>query len=181
MNDILCGSSCVKYVLNEFGKNDENLNKKMEWITELAICLKEKNINNIAILCFKSNLYYDYKYNKNIGLDFKGFHFIKECLDLNIPISEIKLTRKELLTEIKENTFIILCVQSSVFNHNNIDGGHFIILNGTFNDKIKVINPRKDKYEYKTENIKDIIKYCKNYGSWRILIKEDMNDQNNCI
>ena len=181
MNDILCGSSCVKYILNKLKKNDENLNKKMEWTTELALCLKEKKVKNIVVLCFKSNLYYCYNNDKNIDFDFKGFRFIKECLDSNIPIYEIKLTKKELLTEIKENSFIILCVQSSVFNHNNMEGGHFIILNGMVNNKVKVINPRKDKYEYKTENIEDIIKYCKNYGSWRILIKEDIDDQSNCI
>lgn len=177
MSEILCGSSCVKYILNECGKNTENLNKKMEWITELALCLKENNINNVAISCFKSNLYYDYKYNKNLDWKFKGFHYIKECLDLNIPITEIKLNKKELIREIQESKFIILCVQSSVFNHNrNMNGGHFIILNGMVNNKVKVINPIKDKYEQKTESIKNIIKFCKNFGYWRILIKEDTHD-----
>ncbi len=181
MNDILCGSSCVKYILKKFKKNDENLNKKMKWITELAISLKEKNINNVEILCYKSNLYYDYINNKSIDFDFKGFYFIKKSLDLGIPITVLKLNKKELLREIKESKFIILCVESSVFNHNNMNGGHFIILNGISNNKIKVINPIKDKYEYRNENISDIIKYCKNYGSWRILIKEDIYDQSNCL
>ena len=176
MNDILCGSSCVKYILNKLKKSDNNLNIKMEWTTELAICLKENNVNNVEILCYKSNLYYDYVNNKNIDFKFKGFNFIKKCLDLDIPITILKLSKKELLREINESKFIILCVKSSIFNHNNMNGGHFIILNGIHNNKINVINPIKDKYEYRSENINNIIKYCKNYGSWRILIKEDMYD-----
>ena len=174
-NEILCGSSCVKYVLNSFDKNIGDLNLKMEWITELAICLKEKEIRDISILCFKSNLFYDYKYSKNINLKFNGFKFIKKCFELKIPIIEIELTKKELVKEIKENKLIILCVQSSVFNNDNsMDGGHFIILKGMVDNMVKVINPRKNKYEYTTRKLEDIIKYCKNYGSWRILIKEDI-------
>ena len=83
----------------------------------------------------------------------------------------------ELLKEAKENKFIILCVESSVFNSINMNGGHFIVLNGIDNNKIRIINPTKNKYEYKLENAENIIKYCENYGSWRILIKEDNNDQ----
>ncbi|MEG0977558.1 MAG: hypothetical protein RSF02_03295 [Bacilli bacterium] len=55
-----------------------------------------------------------------------------------------------------------------------MNGGHFIILDGILNNKVKVINPIKERYEYKLEEPKNIIKYCKNYGSWRILIKEDI-------
>ena len=49
----------------------------------------------------------------------------------------------ELLKEAKENKFIILCVESSVFNSINMNGGHFIVLNGIDNNKIRIINPTK--------------------------------------
>lgn len=176
MNNILCGSSCVKYILNDFCINTEQLNLKMTWITELAIALKNSGIKNISILCYESNLYYDYKNNPNIDLRFNGFHYIEECIKNNIPINETKLSKIELLKEVKENKFIVLCVESSVFNNINMNGGHFIILNGIDNNKIRIINPIKNKYEYKLENVENIIKYCENYGSWRILIKEDNND-----
>lgn len=41
-----------------------------------------------------------------------------------------------------------------------MDGDHFIILNGIDNNKIRIINPIKNKYEYKLENIENVIKYC---------------------
>ena len=56
MNNIFCGSSCVKYILNDFGINVEQLNFKMTWITELAIFLKSSGIKNINIFCYKSRL-----------------------------------------------------------------------------------------------------------------------------
>ena len=49
----------------------------------------------------------------------------------------------------------------------------FIIIIG---NNIKIINPIKDKFEYKYENIKNIINYVKNFGSWRVLIKEESHD-----
>lgn len=55
MNNILCGSSCVKYILNYFSINTEQLNLKMTWITELANSLKNSGVKNISILCYKSN------------------------------------------------------------------------------------------------------------------------------
>ena len=176
MNNILCGSSCVKYILNYFSINTEQLNLKMTWITELANSLKNSGVKNISILCYKSNLYYDYKNNPNINLNFDGFSYIEKCIENNIPINETKLSKMELLKEVKNSKFIILCVESSVFNNKEMNGGHFIILNGIDNNKIRIINPIKNKFEYKLENTKNIIKYCKNYGSWRILIKEDNND-----
>ena len=93
-----------------------------------------------------------------------------------IPICEIKMNKKEWLKEENKNKFIILCVESSTFNNQNMDGDHFIIINGIDNNKIRIINPIKNKYEYKLENIENVIKYCRNYGSWRILIKEDNDD-----
>ncbi len=176
-NQILCGSSCVKYILEYYKKDFTDINLQMTWTTELAICLNEKGISNIEVMCYKSNLYFDYIKTKNIDFEFEGFKNIKKALSLNIPIIEKKLDETELLKELKQNRFIILCVESSVFNDKNMNGGHFIVLDKIFNNKVKVINPIKDKYEYTLKELKDIIKYCKNYGSWRILIKEDIDDK----
>ena len=76
-----------------------------------------------------------------------------ECIKNNIHINEIKLSKMELLKEVKENKFIVLCVESSVFNNRNMNGGHFIVLNGINNNKIRIINPIKNKYEYIIINV----------------------------
>ena len=78
----------------------------------------------------------------------------------------------------QESKYIIMCVQSDMFNNNyNMDGRHFIIVNKEISkNKIKIINPIKDKYEEKYMTIQKLINCCKDYGSWRLLIKEDLND-----
>ncbi len=174
---ILCGSSCVKYILRYYKKSFDDINLQMIWATELAICLKEKGFNNIEIMCYKSNLFFDYTRKKNIDLGFAGFKNIEKALNLNIPIIEKKFDERELFKEIEQSKFIILCVESAVFNDKNMRGGHFIILDGTINNEIKIINPIKEQYECKLKKPKDIIQCCKNYGSWRVLIKEDINDK----
>ena len=167
---MLCGSSCVKYILNSYKKDCNNLNNYMNWISELAISLKNNDFK-VILECFKSNLYNDYKLTNDYS--FEGFKYLKMAIDRDIPIKEIKLTKKELINEIKNNDFIILNVESSIFNNDkSMSGGHFIILNKINNDLVSIINPIKDKYEFKEETIDNIIKYCKNYGSWRLLIKE---------
>ena len=46
-------------------KPNKDLNINMNWISELAIYLKSKNIN-IDVKCYKSNLYDDYKKLKDL-------------------------------------------------------------------------------------------------------------------
>ncbi|NLD78915.1 MAG: hypothetical protein GX641_01075 [Mollicutes bacterium] len=50
-NSILCGSSCVKYILKYYKKDCCDFSLKMMWTTELAIFLKEKGIKDIKIKC----------------------------------------------------------------------------------------------------------------------------------
>ena len=170
MKEILCGSSCVKYILDKYNIDYKDLNINMNWISELAIYLKSKNIN-IAVKCYKSNLYDDYKKIKDLSFD--GFKYIDELLKLGVSIKEEKLTKKELISEIENNEYIILCVESSKLNNDKtMNGGHYIVLNGIKDNKVNVINPIKDKYENRLEDLNDIINYCKDYGSWRILVKE---------
>lgn len=175
-NTILCGSSCVKYILKYYKYDYKKINMQMTWIVELATVLKERGVNNLKLICYNSNLYSDYMKKKDIDLNFNGFKYIQKSLSLNIPILEIKLDENELLNELNQNNFIILCVQSSIFNNKDMSGGHFVILNGIYKNKIMLINPIRKKYEYMLKKPRDIIKYCENYGSWRILIKEKYSD-----
>ena len=169
-NKINCGSSCVKYVLNAQDLSTYNIKNDMFWISELALSLKGNGINNLEVLFFNSSLYNGYinDYDKN----FIGFKLLDELVVKNIKLLEKKLTIKELIQEINESKFIILCVESSKFNHSkNMSGGHFIIISKVEGKLVQVINPIKDKYEVKTLSKRFIINCCKHYGSWRILIK----------
>lgn len=44
MNNILCGSSCIKYILNDFCINTEQLNLKMTWITDVVVVKKQSQV-----------------------------------------------------------------------------------------------------------------------------------------
>ena len=168
-NNILCGSACVKYILKKYNKKN-NINNEMLWISQLTLCLYERNLKNLKLLCYKSNLYNDY-INKLGDQNFEGFKFLREISNI-ISIEEKALNKTILKEEILYNEFIILCVESKKFNNDNsISGGHFIILNGFKDDRVNVINPIKDKYEFITKTLDELIYYCENYGSWRLLIK----------
>lgn len=173
--ELLCGSACVKYILDKFNLKYNNFNYKMKWATELALYLLKYDSLDIEVRCFNSNLYDNYLKNitnTKIISEFEGFLFIKKLEEKN-KIINTKLTKKELKYELNNNDYIILCVESAKFNKSEkMSGGHFIILNSIDNDIIKIINPIKDRFEYKQENIKDIINYTKKFGFWRILIKE---------
>lgn len=174
--EILCGSSCVKYILSYYNKNT-NIKYNMTWITELAIELKNKRITNLKLYFYNSNLYNDYLKYKDTNYDFEGFYYLDKLIKNNIELSEVKLNKKELLKEIDSSDFIILCVESKKFNFdNNMSGGHFIIISDHKENKLTVINPIKNNYESIKCDIDFIINCCKEYGSWRILIKEDTND-----
>ena len=167
---INCGSSCVKYVLNAQNLPIDNVKNDMYWISELALSLKKNSVNNLEVFFFNSSLYNGYvnDYDPN----FIGFKLLDELVNENIKLLERKLSIKELIKEINDSKFIILCVDSSKFNHNkNMSGGHFVIISKMEGNLVQIINPIKDKYEIKTMSKRFIINCCKNYGSWRILIK----------
>ena len=172
---MLCGSLCVKYILDSYKIDYIKINKKMKWLTELALTLKRSGLFNIKVFCYNSNLYEDYKLLSKSNLSFDGFIYIKEALNNNIPIIEKRLSINELKREITQNKYIILCVESKVFNNDfNMKGGHFIILNKiNKNNLVEVINPTKDKYEIKYLSLDFLIRCCKNYGAWRVIIKEE--------
>lgn len=169
--EILCGSACAKYILEKYNKKP-NISKKMIWISQLALCLYENDLKNLKLLCYKSNLYDDF-INKNVDQTFEGFKYLKNISD-KIIVEEKIMNDIELKKEIKENKFIILCVESRKLNKDNsMHGGHFIILNGISNNIVNVINPIKNKYEYINKSIEELIYYCRDFGSWRLLIKGD--------
>lgn len=168
---ISCGSSCVKYVINDLLNSTSNINPKMFWITEMALCLTKYLDNDIKLYCYNSNLYDDYK--KNPNKNFAGFTWIKEYLKSNLIIYQKELTRKNLKTEIDDCEFLILCVESKLLNNNDLmSGGHYIIISKIENNIVSIINPQKNKYEFKEIELDDLISYSSNFGSWRILIKK---------
>lgn len=168
---LYCGSACVKYILEHVFHHNFKVKYNMVWATELAICFKENGINDLQVYCFNSKLYNDFL-NKKIDLNFEGFKYLKILLENNINIKEKKITSKTFLKEIDSCKYIILCVESKIFNSiDSMIGGHYIIINGRNGSNINVINPVKEMYEIRYLNIDFLIKACKNYGAWRILIK----------
>ena len=168
--EYFCGSSCVKFILDELSINSSNINPNMTWISELALSLKNNGLNNIRLNCFDSDLYNDFK-SSIMDENFDGFKYLRFACKNNIDINEIKLSKEELVSEIDNYKYIILCVESRILNNDpSMSGGHYIILKGRNNDLVNVINPQKSKYNRIKFTLDFIIKLCENYGSWRILI-----------
>ena len=169
--EILCGSSCVKYILEETNMKKKPINSQMTWVSQLAIALKNNGYSNTKIYCYDSSLYKDYLKLKNKS-EFIGFKYLDKAIKNNIPIENKELNKSVLKDEIINSLYMILCVESSLFNNDDsMSGGHYIILKEYKNNKVKIINPIKDKYEEKWVDLDFLIYVCKNYGSWRIVLE----------
>lgn len=165
MKNILCGSKCVLWILNDLNKKNNNINKELFFITEIANELKNNNLD-IELLCYNSNLYNDYKLNK---LPIKeAVESIKEYEEYK-TIKEVKLTEKTLLNELKDN-YLILNVDSRIINNTSSNSGHYVVALLEDNN-IKIINPEKTRYVEKIYQPKEIIDMCKTCGNWRIQIR----------
>ena len=170
---LYCGSSCVKYILKNYGIDTSSLKNDMFWVSELALSLKKNGLSNIHLYCYNSRLYNDF-ISKKVDLNFDGFKYLKEIQEENILIEERNISINSFIEEIESCKYLILCVESKIFNNDDsMSGGHYIILNGRDGKNVKVINPTKEKYEIKMLNVDFLIKTCKNNGAWRILIREE--------
>jgi hypothetical protein len=170
---LYCGSSCVKYILENYRIDTSSLKHDMLWASELALSLNKNELLNIKLYYYNSRLYNDF-INKKVDLSFDGFKYLKKIQEQNILIEERNISINSFAEEIDSCKYIILCVESRIFyNDDSMSGGHYIILNGRNGENVKVINPIKEKYEIKIFNINFLIKTCKNNGNWRILIKEE--------
>ena len=167
-DDILCGSACVKFILDYYGITKIELQRNMFWTAELALALKKAGLC-IEVRCFNSKLYDDYIQNKKY--DFDGFKYLNKMGKEKIPLIVKKFDCSQIEEEISKNDFVILCVESKIFNLDaSMSGGHFIMLNWIDN-KIKVINPVKNGFETLYLDSDFLVKCSENFGSWRILIK----------
>lgn len=169
MNEINCGSFCIKQIIENLGYAVK-VNPEMFWVCELATFLKRNTDLKIVVHYYNSNLMKDYFKNVNCG--FEGFKYIKEMFELGIELKEIILTEETLDKELREYKYIVLNVESRLLNNDNgMCGGHFILLEKR-NSKIVVGNPQKEKMINMNLSKSDILRLCRNFGSWRILIKE---------
>lgn len=156
---LYCGSSCIKYILKSYRIDVNALKKDMIWVPELALSLKKNELSNIQIYCYNSKLYNDF-INKEVDLNFDGFKYLKEMKEKNILIEERNISINSFFEEIDNCKYLILCVESRIFNNDDsMSGGHYIILNGRDGENIKVINPIKEKYEVKILNINFLAVY----------------------
>lgn len=178
---LYCGSSCIKYILENYEIDTSLLKYDMIWVSELALSLKKNGLSNLQLYCYNSRLYNDFV-NKKVDLNFDGFKYLKEMQEQNILIEERNISINSFSEELDSCKYLILGVESKVFNNDDsMDGGHYIILTDRDGENVKVINPIKDKYEIKILNLNFLIKACKNNGAWRILIMEEKNDKSCCI
>ena len=181
LKQLYCGSSCIRYILESYGIDTDTLKTDMLWVSELALSLKKNGLSNIQIYCYNSRLYTDFM-NKEVDLNFDGFKYLKEVQEQNILIEERNISINSFTEEIDSCEYLVLCVESRIFNSDDLmSGGHYIILNGRDGENIRVINPIKEKYEIKILNINFLIKACRDYGAWRILIRKEKNDKSYCI
>lgn len=172
--NLTCGSFCVNYILKNLGKETILVNPKMYWITELALFLNEHIPNKINLYYYNSNLMKDYlDYNNKV---FEGFNYIKKVINSpEINFAEKMLTPSEYSKEINNSVFIILCVESKILNNiDNMDGGHYIILKEINKNKVLMYNPQRNRMKIEIIDYKKIMKLCKNYGSWRIVIEKEV-------
>jgi hypothetical protein len=170
MAEYLCGSICTKYISDKLNLNQLNMNKQMSWISELALYLNQHNLE-VELYCNNSNLYTDFVLG-NYDPSFSGFIYLNEIKKQNIRLNEKRLNKETLMNEIDDNDYLILCVESKVFNNDEkFTGGHFIVLENRDNEIVRVINPTIDNYETINLELDFLVKCCKNYGEWRLLIR----------
>lgn len=173
IKQLYCGSSCIKYILENYGIDTNTLKNDMIWVSELALSLKKNGLSNIQIYCYNSRLYNDF-INRKVDLNFDGFKYLEKIQEQNILIEERNISINSFAEEIDSCKYLILCVESKIFNSDDsMSGSHYIILHGRDGENIKVINPIKEKYEVKLLDINFLIKACKDNGAWRILIMEE--------
>ena len=171
MNQLLCGSKCIKYILDRCNYKNINVNPKMRWISELAIYIKNNTSLEMIVRCYNSNLLNDY-YKTN-SHEFDGFRFLESMLEAGVVLEEEKFTIEKLIEEIEEYRFIILCVETKKINNDNsMSGGHYVVLEKAKNNIVKVHNPQKKEMAELYFKYSDIIDLCSDFGSWRILIRE---------
>lgn len=167
MENVLCGSKCVIWLLQELGKPIDNVKSNLYFVTDIANELLKNGIEP-TLYCYNSNLYNDYK-NKKLS--------IKQAID---SISKFeskkqivvkKFNEEELFLELESN-YIILNVDSRIINNTKDNTGHYIILKKE-KDEIIVINPEKTKFTEKVYSAKEIIRMCEQNGNWRIEIRRE--------
>ncbi|MBP3461416.1 MAG: hypothetical protein J6K21_03295 [Bacilli bacterium] len=170
MEELNCGSSCIKYILDEMNYLNYNLNSKLFWIVEMGINLNSILESEVIIKCYKSKLLHDYKKYNNIAFD--GFEVIKKYYNLGYKIYKRKLNEKILKKEIMSSRYIIINVESRLlYNDPTKSGGHYIIITNVNNNVARVVIPSKNDYIHIKMKLDDLVNFSKNFGAWRILIK----------
>ena len=170
MGQYLCGSICTKYISEAFNIDYHDMNKRMSWISELALYLNSKGLD-VKLYSNNSNLYIDF-IKGNYDPEFSGFIYLNKVVKENIYLKEKRLNKETLIEELDNSDYLILCVESRVFNNDDkFSGGHFVVLENRDNEIVRVINPTIDNYETINLDLDFLVKCCKNYGQWRLLIR----------
>ena len=173
MTDLICGSFCVKHILEKLGKEDITVDPNMLWISELVLFLNKHISNKLNLYYYNSSLMKDYYLTQDNNFD--GFKHIKSVIDSKkIDFIEKELTLSELENEINNSKFIILCVESKVLNNDaSMNGGHYVVLEKNSDNKLIMYNPQKSVMATEIIDHNRVIELCINYGSWRVVIEKE--------
>ena len=163
----LCGNTCIEVIASIFYNKICRIQKPLIWCAELANNLNNVNIET-KLICWNSQLYDDYKKQKNI--DFEGFQSIKDY-EKNNKIEEKEISIDSIKNELKFNKCAIYCIDPSFLDETNHHNGHYIILYQKMDD-IYCLNPQKTIIQLKEYNIEKVAIACKVMGGWRILCKK---------
>ena len=52
---LFCGSSCIKYILENYEIDTRLLKYDMIWVSELALSLKKNGLSNLQLYCYNSS------------------------------------------------------------------------------------------------------------------------------
>lgn len=171
-SDVLCGSYCLEYVLNTLLNLNLSIPKDLFWITDLGTYILSNTNINFDINCYNSNLYDDFLL-LGTNSDFDGFISITNYLKKGGILKSDSISVKSLKDIINSENIIIVNVSSQTFNNDlTLNGGHFIcLLEIIDDDKIKILNPKKEHANIELIPIETIINSIKDFGNWRINIK----------
>ncbi len=166
--NMLCGPACILF-LEKILKVEVEIPYQLQWMTDIALFIRNKLGVDARLSCYRSRLYKDYIWYKKDGeLEFEGFIKLDNyCNYSGDLITEKKVTCQYLERRLSKNSIFLLNVASSIIHNDaSFSGGHFIVLIGYDERSFLVANPGKTMIHLSSIPKKTIIDALVSFGSW---------------